>query len=123
LPEGISAIWYRINGGERQLYNGTFTVDQPGAYTIEAYAIDDAQHQSETVSSVFDIHESGGCSSEPNACGQNSLGLYVCQNDQMVCDAVPPPEPVDTDQDDVPDCIDNCPLVANPDQINTSGKT
>jgi cysteine-rich repeat protein len=61
------------------------------------------------------------CQAEPNgqicgpapACG----GPNTCQGGACV----PDPQGLDTDGDGVLDCIDNCPLVANPDQSDVDG--
>jgi hypothetical protein len=43
LPPGITAIYYNINDEGRQSYMmDTITVSEPGEYTVQAYAIDDA---------------------------------------------------------------------------------
>ena len=42
---------------------------------------------------------------------------------RCICDVGPGGAPIDTDNDTVPDTMDNCPLVANADQIDTDGDT
>jgi hypothetical protein len=119
LPEGISAIYYNIDGSERQLYNGTFDISEEGTYVIQAYAVDNAGNTGDIVSQTVTVGPSGECTSDANACRETTMGEYICENDAIICSATTPPEVLDTDSDGVVDCIDNCPTVANPDQANS----
>ncbi len=119
FPEGIFAIYYTINGDERQTYNGPFTLEESGTYTIESYAIDNADNKWEVFSIAFNIY-AGACTSEANACGDTAKGEYICVEDKVVCSAETQ-KPKDSDGDGVVNCIDNCPNVDNPDQADTDG--
>ena len=47
------------------------------------------------------------------------IGLGVFASDEQPWD--PDPEPIDTDEDGIPDAEDNCPSVPNPDQEDSNG--
>ena len=49
LPRGISAIFYRINSGERQSYTGLLNLEEAGDYTIDMFAVDDSGNTGETL--------------------------------------------------------------------------
>ena len=39
---GVSAIYYKLDGGPQTTYNGPFTVTAEGAHTVEFWAVDNA---------------------------------------------------------------------------------
>ena len=56
------------------------------------------------------------CTSPPNACGATAGGTVQCDG---TCSAVTPAA-TDTDGDGILDCVDNCPTVPNPDQVDSN---
>jgi hypothetical protein len=91
LPQGIAAIYYNINNGNRKTYSGTFTLDQPGSYVIKAYAIDNAGNTGAIVSQTIIVGPSGACTSSANSCGKTATGTYVCATGGVTCSATTPP--------------------------------
>lgn len=119
---GIKSISYRVNGGERKIYdNTTIVFDQEGTYTIEAYAEDNAGNKSTIASKTITVYMNETCSSQANVCGEVATGSLICSsnNEAVVCSASTPVA-ADADADGIADCIDNCPLISNADQTDSN---
>ena len=52
---GIDKIYYRLDGGDWQIYDGTFTVSSDGTHTVQYYAVDKVGNQESTRSATFKI--------------------------------------------------------------------
>ena len=81
MSGGITGIYYTINSGERLFYDGIFPLDTNGEYTIQAYAIDYAGNQSDTVTQTVIVGPSA-CLSETNVCGEYATGTNQCSSEE-----------------------------------------
>lgn len=111
-----NAICYTVDGSDPVYNHGTCaggtTMGLVGSNMLLACNSNDSgPHTPKTIKLVFDWPDT----TTPDGYTENRVeGTYYL-------DCTRPDVPVDADNDTVPDAIDNCPLVANPDQADFDG--